>query len=68
MKMTKVHKEFASYKDAKFYMAMKNSSAKAAKNFKDIIVIMDGPEDNYVAMDLVSAIETELPYEISYEY
>lgn len=50
-------KFFASKERALDWMRMINTAAQRAGNKRDLMVVTDGPEDNFAVMDLDSAIE-----------
>jgi len=49
---------------AKVFCSMKNQCFKRAGNYRDIVAIVDGPEDNFAVVDLKTAIELGGGYEI----
>jgi hypothetical protein len=59
-------KFFADVDKAYNWMRMKNISCKAANNFKDLFVMIDGPENNFAVVDLNTAIDMNVSYEWTY--
>lgn len=55
-------KYFATENQAMEFMAARNRTARLAGNRKDLLVVTDGPEDNFAVMDVATAIEMEMPY------
>lgn len=55
---------FASENDARSICQIKNQACRRAGNFKDIYCLVDGPEDNYAIVDLKTAIDLGMGYEI----
>lgn len=55
---------FDSENDAAARCSMKNKCARAAKNFKDIYCLVDGPDNNYAVVDLMTAIELGGGYKV----
>ena len=41
---------------------IRNRAYRRAGNRSDLVVVADGPSDNYAVMDSVSAIDMEIPY------
>jgi hypothetical protein len=52
---------FATHSEACGWMQHYNRFVRGKDS--DVIVVVDGPEDNYAVIDLESAIEMEVPYE-----
>ena len=44
---------------------LKNNACKRAGNYRDIYAVVDGPEDNYAVVDLMTAIELGFGYQIA---
>ena len=65
MKREITFKEFKTEKKAEAFMAMRNGAYKAAGNRLDKVCLVDGPENNFIIMDLMSAIKSEFLYKIS---
>ena len=42
----------------------RNRACKAAKNFRDIAVVVDGPDGGYCVVDIRFAQELDAPYKI----
>lgn len=59
-------KSFSNENEAYQFMRMKNTACKKAGNLKDVYVIVDGPENDFVVMDIDSAIEGDFMYQFSY--
>ena len=55
---------FASENEARSICQIKNQACRRAGNFKDIYCLVDGPEDNYAIVDLKTAIDLGMGYEI----
>jgi len=45
--------------------SMKNRACRRANNYKDIYAVVDGPSDNFVVVDLRTAIELGCGYFIA---
>ena len=50
--------------DAAVHCANKNMCARAAGNMKDVYALVDGPEDNFAVVDLMTAIHLGQGYKI----
>lgn len=50
-------KEFKTEGAAMDWMRLKNRAAKLAGNRRDMLVVTDGPSDNFAVVDLNTAIE-----------
>lgn len=55
-------KFFKTENEALEYMRIRNRAAKAAGNKRDLMVVTDGPDDNFAAMDAKEAIENDFNY------
>lgn len=64
--MTTFIKTFESEEQAFQLMRIKNRANKNAGNLNDVYVLVDGPCDNYVVMDIYSAIQNRFLYQIQY--
>ena len=59
-KSTEVLRFFDSENEARDYMVMRNRAHQ--RGDKQLVVLVDGPEDNFAVMDLESAIENGFSY------
>lgn len=44
---------------------IKNKACKRAGNYRDIYAVVDGPDDNFAVVDLMTAIELGFGYQIA---
>ena len=61
-------KEFAEYNEAWDWMVMKNQACERAGNKSDIYCVVPGPDDDYVVVDLKTAIELGTVYVWSFSH
>lgn len=59
-------KEFNEYYQAHEFMCMKNKACERAGNKNDIFCLVPGPADNFAVVDLVTGIDLQMGYIISY--
>jgi hypothetical protein len=62
MKAQTYYKEFDDKDEAEDWMRMKNAACRRAGNKRDVYVLVDGPDDNFVVMDLRTAVESGFLY------
>ena len=62
MKRQSYHRMFKSEADAIEACRIRNQSYKAAGNHRDLVVVIEGPSNDWAVMDATSAIEMEVPY------
>jgi hypothetical protein len=48
------------------FMVMKNRAYQAAGNQKDLMVLVDGPENDFVVMPVETATQNEFPFVFSF--
>ena len=56
---------FYTENDALVRCELKNKACKRANNYRDIYAVIDGPEDNYAVVDLKTAIDHGMGYQIA---
>ena len=66
MKLRQYMVTFDAEEDARTRCKIKNRACAKAGNNMDIYAIVDGPDDNYAVVDLLTAIELGNGYEVIY--
>ena len=66
MKSTQYMATFDAKDDARNWCKQKNRACAKAGNTRDIYAVMDGPDDDYAVVDLLTAIELGHGYEVIY--
>ena len=61
--MDSYYKEFTERDRAVSWMKGKNRAARKIGNTRDLFVVVSGPSDNFIVVDIDTAIELESHYE-----